>query len=152
MMLCFGAAVVLAGCYSDRAWTSADCWYRPREEQVRNPDWTFVEPARVLRVTADKLQEAERLLEGTACVTISAEAAEAFAGRKLSGEPGMDWHLVRGVILTSNGHYRVARSNEMLLVHYGCLGRFPVKMKRQPLILQLPSPPGEVFVECSMAS
>jgi len=96
--------------------------------------------------------KAEQLLLDVGCREISAEDAAAFVGKPITPVPGTGFYLARGVYLNrGTGSFSIAIKGERLWVDHGCLGRTPVPMKRQALVLQLPRLPSEVYVTCGMA-
>jgi hypothetical protein len=96
--------------------------------------------------------EAEELLQWASILEISAEEASAFLGGALPDVPGARPYLTRALYLNRQTYmFQVYTLGDKLLVYHGTLGRSPMTMKRQALVLQLGEEPAAVFLYCSMA-
>jgi hypothetical protein len=61
-------------------------------------------------------------------------------------------YLVRGLVLNEGtGNFSALLKDSTLWIEHGCLGRHPVPMKRQPVVVFLEEEPKTVYVEVSMA-
>ena len=120
----------MAGCCLDRAWTSADSWYRPlgeaeAAEMSKGNKWKHVDFERTHAVSDRRLPEAESSLAERAWTKLTGEEASSLVGRKLAQSDERAWYLLRAVILTTNGRFSVSTLDGCVRVHYGCLGAFP---------------------------
>jgi hypothetical protein len=133
------------------AWTRTDSWYRPSPESwSRNA--SRLASSRVTAVPTGKNAVVEKLLAKTSATLLSPAEASSLAGVVVRRPKGMRLYLVRAVYLNEfNGGFEVSEFGTELEVHHGSLGRRPLPMKRGGVIVQLSSPPTNVYVTCSMA-
>jgi hypothetical protein len=142
---------LLLGCRDERAWTSADSWYNPPLSEIYPlSGWQTLDYTQVYEVAAAQQPAAEKLLENAAILELTPQQAADLTGQPLADPPAAKPYLVRGVYLNQGG-FSVYLKNRQLLVSHNSLGRGPVPMKRQALVLQLNQLPQQVFVTCSMA-
>ncbi|MCL4297934.1 MAG: hypothetical protein KJ077_19480 [Anaerolineae bacterium] len=142
---------LLAACRDDRAATTTDSWYNPPPAKIYPlTGWQALDFKRLHQVVAAQQPTAEKLLENTAALEITAQQAADLLGQPLPAVPGTKPYLTRAVYLNPGG-FSVYSRNEQLLISHASMGHSPVPMKRQALILQLAQPPVEIFVTCSMA-
>ena len=94
--------------------------------------------------------EAESRLAGASVVPLSADEAERYLDVPLDAPGSHSLYLVRGVYL-NHGAFDAYFDGRDLTVHHGSLGRRAVPMKRQPLVVALPTQPQTVYVIASMA-
>ena len=146
MTLLFGCM-----CVDRRAFTTVDPWYNP--PPVRRPAEALpVNPARVHQVVEARKAETEMLLDEAPCTEVSVERASALTGKVLTLRPGTRPFLVRSLYLNrQTGRFSLYMDGVNLYVHHGSLGRGPVPMQRQPLVVELDRKPRTVYVTCSMA-
>ena len=138
----------IAGC-GRRAWTTADPWYSPRPLH-RLPDERQRVP--VAEVKASARGEAARRLADASVIPLSAEEATGYLDRPLDAPASHNLYLVRGVYLNrGTGSVRAYFDGRDLTVHHGSLGRRAVPMRRQPLVVALPTQPHNLYVTASMA-
>jgi len=104
------------------------------------------------QVKASTSYEAERRLAGSEFVLISDEDANRYLAAPLKAGASLKLFLVRGLYLNRDtGHFIVTFDGKDLFVFHGSLDRSAVPMKRQPIIVALPTPPLHVYVTASMA-
>lgn len=138
---------LVAATLSNTAWSSVDSWYRP----PRSIDgFVPIAPGKVQPVVESLQDEAQQQLETVAARGVSAAEAERLVGRPLPA--GVQCVLLRGVVLNeANGAFEVSASDQVVLVHHGCLGHQPVPMKRKAIVAVLSAVPRDVYVTCDMA-
>jgi hypothetical protein len=134
---------------SRRAWTAEDPWYQPPPDQYWT--WPKLDPGRIHEVAESLRPEAEAMLEQAPIVEVTAAQATRLLGGELSGVPGTQPYLVRGLRLDPRGHFRVYVAEDALVVSHSTLGHVARPMLRQPLIVQLEARPAQIFVYCKMA-
>ena len=106
----------------------------------------------VIEVSSDHMKATEDQLSDFACVQITPERASDLTGHSVTSRGGSSLFLVRAVSLNrGTGKFMVTPVGSELLVEHGCLGRSPVPMQRQALVVRLPKKPERVFVSCEMA-
>jgi hypothetical protein len=135
------------GCADHRAWTRADDWYHPAEYRANA---SLLKPVPWAAVRPEMRARAEQRLERSAAVPLAPDEMADYAGAPFD-HPGMEVFLVRAVYLSPSGQFYVRTDGHDLYVNHGSLGRRPMPMGRQPLIVALPSEPGNVYVSCGMA-
>jgi len=83
-------------------------------------------------------------------VPLSVSQAKAWG---YQGPESSKLYLVRAVSLNEGtGAFRVTLlPSADIVVTHDSLGHYPVPMKRRPIIVELDSPPRNVYVTCSMA-
>lgn len=150
--VCFLSIILLlAGCRDDRAASTVDSWYSPPPPKTYPlTGWQVLDFKQLHQVAPDQQAAAEKMLETTAALEITPQQAADLIGQPLPAVPGVKPYLTRGVYLNRGG-FSVYWRNDQLLISHASMGRNPVPMKRQALVLQLVQPPAEVFVTCSMA-
>ncbi|GIK40006.1 MAG: hypothetical protein BroJett011_38390 [Chloroflexota bacterium] len=142
---------LLAACRDDRAATTIDSWYNPPPAKIYPlTGWQVLDFKQLHEVAVAQQAAAEKLLETTAALEITAQQAADLLGQPLPAVPGTKPYLTRAVYLNPGG-FSVYSRDEQLLISHASMGHSPVPMKRQTLVLQLAQPPVEVFVTCSMA-
>jgi hypothetical protein len=127
--------------------TNTDSWFAPGPPLA---DMVRVKSDRYAPVRDELQAKAQGLLEKTGAQQITAEEAAEYAGKPLPA--GGVFVLLRAVVLNEeNGGYDLAVKGDAAAVHFGCLGRTAVPMKRKALVAVLPVVPKVVYVSCSMA-
>ena len=153
-------ALLWAGCSDHRSFTTTDSWYKPPpkqhrflEAQLTGKDPVYqIHPNDIHQVHPSREAAAEKLLENTQCTELIVEKAGDLTGKAVTFPPGSKPFLVRAVALNrGTGTFMAYVVEDQLLVLHGCLGRRPVPMTRQALVLPLYRIPQEVFVSCTMA-
>ena len=95
---------------------------------------------------------AEQRLERASAVPITPAEADDYAGRPFPRTAGLQPFLVRAVKLNpTHGHFLIRFDGRDLYIAHGSLGRHPLPMLRQPLIVALPTEPANVYTTCGMA-
>ena len=83
------------------------------------------------------------------CRSPPKRSVSTFTGRTCG--PGLKPFLVRAVQLNpGTGRFFVRFDGHDLYVVHASLGRRPVPMRRQPLVVGLPVEPANVYVTCGM--
>jgi hypothetical protein len=95
--------------------------------------------------------EAERLVSDAGVVGLTQPQAERFLAKSVTLREGQSLYLVRGIFLNPYGRFKVYTKDGWVWVTHGSLGKRPLPMKRQALVLQLQQAPTRVFVTCTMA-
>jgi hypothetical protein len=135
------------GCADHREWTRADAWHhpatdRPRVESLKPVPWVEVRP--------EARAAAEQRLDRSVLIPLRSDEVAGYAGGPFD-HPGLNIYLVRGVYLNRHtGGFYVRSDGRDLYVDHASLGRSPVPMKRQPLLVALPAAPRSVYVSCGM--
>jgi hypothetical protein len=108
---------------------------------------------RVCPVSEEKEYEAESRLATQVVMELTEREAAALTGQGLQPTSGTKPYLLRGVYLNwgTGGYSAYVLPDNDVIVHHGCLGRFPVPMKRRAVVLRLDFAPRNVYVACSMA-
>jgi hypothetical protein len=145
-------AASLDACEDPRAASSVDSWLRPGPPGAGSRTGKELESSRIHPVPDAMEARAEDLLSERSCVLLTGRQVEEVLGRPGSAAAGTRPYLVRGVCLDrDHGRFSVTVAKDELWVHHGCLGRQPLPMTRQALVVELEAQPREVYVGCSMA-
>lgn len=133
--------------HDGRAFTTADPWYAPPDESTY--DWDEVGRDHLAVVSEPLQPEAQGMLVDAPAKEITADEAQRFTGKPLPGE-GV-YVLLRAVVLNEgNGAFYVSTRGQDVVVSHGCLGHFPMPMKRKAMVARLPVVPKTVYVDCGM--
>ncbi len=135
-------------------WTTMDSWYRKPPESFydRQNAPVDIQDRFVIPIPAQQQAQAQAMLADVSFRVLTEHEASALTLTPQKAEAGMKFYLVRAVCLNAaNGKFMVDRIGPSLRVFHGCLGLEAVPMKRAALMVELASPPSEVFVDCSMA-
>lgn len=154
-LLCIAiAGTALPGCVNHndrRAWTGEDGWYRPVDSSFAGTEWQPIPDEQVWEVR-DSLQARmqERLAEHPVVPLSRQEAAAAVEGYKAGGD-SLQPYLVRALYLNyGTGGFSLYRSGTSLAAVHSSLGKSAVPMKRRALVILLPVPPQELYIEVFM--
>ena len=80
---------LLVACRDDRASTTVDSWYNPPPAKIYPlTDWQVLDFKRLHQVAAAQQTAAEKLLETTAALEITAQQAADLMGQPLPAIPG----------------------------------------------------------------
>ena len=147
-ILVMSAAII--GCADHRAWTRADAWHKPQPPDVTTPSDARTVPFAQVKPSARGL--AERQLIATDCIILTPQAAASYLDEPLHTDAGDQLFLVRGLCLSrETGRFDVHFDGDDLYIVHSSLGRGPVPMRRQPLVVALPARPRQVYVTVRMA-
>ena len=133
------------------SWTETDSWYTPPPEWGYE-NWPLLDSSFVHLVVHSMEADAERVLSDTPVAELTQNEAERYLAKSVTLEDGQSLYLVRGIYLDPYGRFIVSTNEEgWVSVFHGSLGKRPLPMKRQTLVLQLKEAPTRVFVTCHMA-
>lgn len=138
-----------------------DSWYKapPASTVAKIREKDYLQESEFCIVDSVMQATAINLLRSTSSVCLNKAKAALFCSRndnkrtiEKASSKGTTPYLVRGLFLNeSTGAYSVIRLPNALWIDHGSLGKNPVKMKRQALIVFIKQQPKQVFVTCSMA-
>jgi hypothetical protein len=146
-----GSMVACSGTH--RAWESEDSWYRRPPTELNDVSaWLLLESSSAHEIIGTLEQAAEESLNKSPYFEITTEQVKKLTEGEFISIPKTKPYLVRSVFLNKGtGAYYLRVKNGNLWIHHASLGKGPVPMRKQAIVVQLQGEPNEVYVTCSMA-
>jgi hypothetical protein len=128
-------------------------WVTGTPLEPEHPDWwEDVSPNDFWTVAADSVSKATELLEHTPIITLNPEAVAFYTGKPVPDAKNGQFFLLRGVSFERyHGRFSIKYKASSVYVCFGSLGISMPKLTKTPVVVRLPSPPRELYVDYFVA-